>query len=98
MFEPCGGQLGLEWEPCHQRVALIDPLPQLRKWVGKCSRARQVWHHQVGCHREHGVCGSQPFGITEAWFRGLQLDRCHQRPSHGNSPARLTMKAADRSF
>jgi len=27
--------LGLEWEPCHQMVCLIDPLPQLRKWVGK---------------------------------------------------------------
>nr|WP_156282015.1 sugar phosphate isomerase/epimerase [Paenibacillus sp. NEAU-GSW1] len=27
--------LGLEWEPCHQMVALIDPIPQLRKWVDK---------------------------------------------------------------
>lgn len=27
--------LGLEWEPCHQMVSLIDPLPQLRKWVHK---------------------------------------------------------------
>jgi sugar phosphate isomerase/epimerase len=27
--------LGLEWEPCHQMVSLIDPIPQLRKWVGK---------------------------------------------------------------
>jgi sugar phosphate isomerase/epimerase len=27
--------LGLEWEPCHQLVSLIDPLPQLKKWVGK---------------------------------------------------------------
>jgi sugar phosphate isomerase/epimerase len=27
--------LGLEWEPCHQMTALIDPLPQLRQWVGK---------------------------------------------------------------
>lgn len=25
--------IGLEWEPCHQMVSLIDPLPQLRKWV-----------------------------------------------------------------
>lgn len=24
--------LGLEWEPCHQMVALIAPLPQLRLW------------------------------------------------------------------
>lgn len=27
--------IGLEWEPCHQMVSLIDPLPQLRKWVKK---------------------------------------------------------------
>ena len=27
--------LGLEWEPCHQMLNLIDPLPQLRQWVKK---------------------------------------------------------------
>ncbi len=27
--------MGLEWEPCHQMVSLIDPLPQLREWMGK---------------------------------------------------------------
>jgi sugar phosphate isomerase/epimerase len=27
--------LGLEWEPCHQMVSLIDPIAQLRKWVPK---------------------------------------------------------------
>jgi sugar phosphate isomerase/epimerase len=27
--------LGLEWEPCHQMVTLIDPLPQLREWLAK---------------------------------------------------------------
>ncbi len=27
--------LGLEWEPCHQMVSLIDPMPQLREWVSK---------------------------------------------------------------
>lgn len=27
--------LGLEWEPCHQMVSLIDPIPQLRKWVNR---------------------------------------------------------------
>ena len=25
--------IGLEWEPCHQMVSLIDPLPQLKAWV-----------------------------------------------------------------
>jgi len=27
--------LGLEWEPCHQLVSLVDPLPQLRRWIDK---------------------------------------------------------------
>ena len=27
--------VGLEWEPCHQMVSLIDPLPQLRQWADK---------------------------------------------------------------
>lgn len=26
---------GLQWEPCHQMVQLIDPIPQLRKWAHK---------------------------------------------------------------
>ena len=27
--------IGLEWEPCHQMVSLIDPIAQLREWVHK---------------------------------------------------------------
>ncbi|MEK6247627.1 MAG: sugar phosphate isomerase/epimerase, partial [Planctomycetales bacterium] len=27
--------LGLEWEPCHQMVSLIEPLPQLRQWADR---------------------------------------------------------------
>lgn len=30
-----GDTLGLEWEPCHQMVSLIDPIPQLRQWVNR---------------------------------------------------------------
>lgn len=30
-----GDVLGLEWEPCHQMVSLIDPIPQLRRWVSR---------------------------------------------------------------
>jgi len=26
---------GLQWEPCHQLIQFIDPIPQLRKWVHK---------------------------------------------------------------
>lgn len=36
MFNEVPGEtLGLEWEPCHQMVSLVDPIPQLRKWVGR---------------------------------------------------------------
>ena len=27
--------IGLEWEPCHQMVSLIDPLPQLKQWIDR---------------------------------------------------------------
>lgn len=27
--------IGLEWEPCHQMVSLIDPMPQLDEWMPK---------------------------------------------------------------
>ena len=27
--------IGLEWEPCHQLVYLIDPIPQIHKWAPK---------------------------------------------------------------
>jgi sugar phosphate isomerase/epimerase len=42
----------LEWEPCHQMVSLIDPIPQLRKWVDKSvSCPRQGCDHRMG-HRQ----------------------------------------------
>ena len=58
--------LGLEWEPCHQMVSLIDPLPQLRKWLKKI-------HHVHGKDatvawdivRESGIRGGKPY----VWHR-----------------------------
>jgi len=54
--------LGLEWEPCHQLVSLIDPIPQIRKWAtrifhvhGKDATVR--WD----VIREHGIFGKLPF-------------------------------------
>jgi sugar phosphate isomerase/epimerase len=54
--------LGLEWEPCHQLVYLIDPIPQIRKWAGKFLHvhgkdATVRWD----VIREHGVFGKVPF-------------------------------------
>ncbi len=56
--------LGLEWEPCHQMVNLIDPIPQLREWMprvfhvhGKCATIR--WD----VVRKYGIGGAQPFAF-----------------------------------
>jgi sugar phosphate isomerase/epimerase len=54
--------LGLEWEPCHQLVYLIDPLPQIRKWAAKIFHvhgkdATIRWD----VVREHGIFGKHKF-------------------------------------
>jgi sugar phosphate isomerase/epimerase len=58
--------LGLEWEPCHQMVSLIDPLPQLRKWLPKVYHvhgkdATVAWD----VVRESGIRGGKPY----VWHR-----------------------------
>lgn len=58
--------LGLEWEPCHQMVQLIDPIPQLRKWANKIFHvhgkdATIAWD----IIREYGIGGPKRF----AWHR-----------------------------
>ncbi len=65
--------LGLEWEPCHQMVALIDPLPQLRQWVNKIFHlhgkdATIKWD----VIRQYGIYGPQPFAF-------------HRTPGFGDS-------------
>lgn len=54
--------IGLEWEPCHQMVSLIDPIPQLRQWAPKVFHvhgkdASIAWD----IVREHGIHGPMPF-------------------------------------
>ena len=54
--------LGLEWEPCHQMVSLIDPLPQLRQWVHKVFHvhgkdATVLWD----VVRTSGIRGGRPY-------------------------------------
>lgn len=58
--------IGLEWEPCHQMVSLIDPIPQLRKWADKVFHvhgkdATIAWD----IVKEHGVHSKQQF----VWHR-----------------------------
>ena len=54
--------IGLEWEPCHQMVYLIDPLPQIRKWADKIfhvhGKDATIRHDVI---REHGIFGKHPF-------------------------------------
>jgi len=58
--------IGLEWEPCHQLMNLIDPLPQIAEWGhrflhvhGKDATIRQ------DVIRRFGVRGEEPYG----WHR-----------------------------
>ena len=65
--------IGLEWEPCHQMVKLIDPMAQLRKWVGRIFHvhgkdATVMWD----VVREHGINGPRPFAF-------------HRTPGFGDS-------------
>lgn len=60
--------LGLQWEPCHQMVQLVDPIPQLREWAkrGKIfsvhgKDATVAWD----VIREKGITGVAEF----AWHR-----------------------------
>jgi sugar phosphate isomerase/epimerase len=68
-----GDNVGLQWEPAHQMLNLIDPLPQLRKYVKK------VFHlHGKDASirwdviRERGIGGCQPFAF-------------HRTPGFGDS-------------
>lgn len=58
--------IGLQWEPCHQMCQLIDPIPQLRKWVHKIfsvhgKDATVAWD----IVKEDGILGTNQF----AWHR-----------------------------
>lgn len=58
--------IGLQWEPCHQMLALIDPIPQLRKWVNKIFNvhgkdATIAWD----VIREYGIHGPKEY----VWHR-----------------------------
>jgi sugar phosphate isomerase/epimerase len=57
-----GDNAGLEWEPCHQMNSLIDPLPQLRKWVHRVFHvhgkdATVLWD----VVRTYGIRGGKPY-------------------------------------
>ncbi len=54
--------LGLEWEPCHAMAALVDPIPQLRKYAKKVFHVHgKDGHIEWDVIREHGIRGIVPF-------------------------------------
>ena len=57
---------GLQWEPCHQMVQLIDPLPQIRAWQDRMfllhGKDATIRHDVI---RKYGIGGPEPF----AWHR-----------------------------
>lgn len=63
MFEAVpADNVGLQWEPCHQLLNLIDPVAQLRKWTHRIINvhgkdATVAWD----IVKEHGVNGKERF-------------------------------------
>ena len=65
--------IGLEWEPCHQMVKLIDPIAQLRKW------AKKVFH-------VHGKDATVAWDVVrEAGVYGHKAFAWHRTPGFGDS-------------
>lgn len=74
MFDAVPGDvLGLEWEPCHQMVSLIDPIAQLRKW------APRVYH----VHGKDATVAKDV--IREKGIRGGEQYVWHRTPGFGDS-------------
>lgn len=65
--------LGLEWEPCHQLVSLIEPLPQLRQWLPK------IFH-------VHGKDASLLWDVVRSrGIRGGATYAYHRTPGFGDT-------------
>ena len=73
--------LGLEWEPCHQLVYLIDPIPQIRKWAPEIlPRARQGRDGALGRDpRARHLRQAAVRADAHAGLRRQRLDARHQR-------------------
>lgn len=68
-----GDVLGLEWEPCHQMVSLIDPIPQLRQFVNR------VYH-------VHGKDATIAWDVLRSkGLRGGQSYVWHRTPGFGDT-------------
>ena len=65
--------IGLEWEPCHQMTQLIDPLPQLKKYLPK------IFHIHGKDATIHGDV------LRETGIFGPQAVVEHRHPGFGDS-------------
>jgi sugar phosphate isomerase/epimerase len=65
--------IGLQWEPCHQMVELIDPMPQLREWSKKIFHVhgKDATIHWDLVHK-YGIGGAKQFAF-------------HRTPGFGDS-------------
>lgn len=65
--------IGLEWEPCHQLVNLIDPLPQMNDWVDR------IFH-------VHGKDATVRWDIVRKYgIHGPRQFAFHRTPGFGDS-------------
>jgi sugar phosphate isomerase/epimerase len=79
--------LGLEWEPCHQMVSLMDPIPQIAEWGdrlfhihGKDATIR--WD----IVRKYGIHSSVHADIAvKHGFQPVPAFAYHRTPSFGDS-------------
>lgn len=76
MFEAIDSPaLGLQWEPCHQMVSLIDPIPQLRQWAA----AGKIFN-------VHGKDATVAWDVVRTYgIRGGRTYVWHRTPGFGDS-------------
>jgi sugar phosphate isomerase/epimerase len=79
--------IGLEWEPCHQMVSLIDPMPQIDEWIdkifhvhGKDATIRWDRIHKYGVHN---ALPTEP--APGDIHRGVLPFAYHRTPGFGDS-------------
>ena len=79
--------LGLEWEPCHQMVSLIDPMPQLREWADKIFHVHgkdATVHWDVV--RKYGVHSSMHGDVAlPGKIQKVPAFAYHRTPGYGDS-------------
>ena len=77
--------LGLQWEPCHQMVALIDPVPQLKEWA---PRVFHVHGKDASIHwdvvRKHGVFSEMSAGADLPYGIAVPPFAYHRTPGFGD--------------